>query len=65
MLGVLAGVVSMAEAACKEKISEQSIGRWRADFLSTPRARTMGRPHTKVLRPMSKLCRDRSVWAPQ
>ena len=33
MLGVLAGEVSMAEAACKEKISEQSIGRWRADFL--------------------------------
>ena len=36
-----------------------------ADFFSTPRALTMGRPHTKVLRPMSKLCRLRSVCAPQ
>ena len=36
-----------------------------ADFLRMPRARTMGRPHTKVLRPMSKLWRDRSVCAPQ
>ena len=35
VLSVLAGEVSMAEAARKEKISEQSIGRWRADFLKT------------------------------
>ena len=36
-----------------------------ADFLRTPRAWIMGRPQTKVSRPMSKLCRLRSVWAPQ
>ena len=36
-----------------------------ADFLRIPRALIMGRPHTKVSRPMSKLCRLRSVWAPQ
>lgn len=52
VLAVLAGEVSVSEAARKEKVSEQSIHRWRADFvecgkvglsagrtgLSTPRA---------------------------
>ena len=33
MLSVLAGELSIAEAARKEKVSEQSIGRWKADFL--------------------------------
>jgi transposase len=33
VLAVLAGDVSVAEAARKEKISEQSIGRWKAEFL--------------------------------
>ncbi len=33
VLSVLAGEVSVAEAARKEKVSEQSIGRWKADFL--------------------------------
>ena len=33
VLSVLAGEVSVAEAARKEKISEQSIGRWKAEFL--------------------------------
>ena len=33
VLAVLAGEVSIAEAARKEKVSEQSIGRWKADFL--------------------------------
>ena len=36
-----------------------------ADFLSTPRALIRGRVRTKVSRPMLKLCRLRSVWAPQ
>jgi hypothetical protein len=31
VLGVLAGEVSIAEAARRGKISEQSIGRWKAD----------------------------------
>ncbi|PZT88936.1 MAG: transposase, partial [Gordonia sp. (in: high G+C Gram-positive bacteria)] len=30
MLSVLAGEMSIAEAARKEKVSEQSIGRWKA-----------------------------------
>ena len=30
---VLAGEMSIAEAARKEKVSEQSIGRWKAEFL--------------------------------
>lgn len=33
VLAVLAGEVSVAEAARKEKVSEQLIGRWRAEFL--------------------------------
>jgi transposase len=38
VLSVLAGEMSIAEAARKEKISEQSIGRWKADFLEAGKA---------------------------
>jgi hypothetical protein len=33
VLSVIAGEMSIAEATRREKISEQSIGRWKADFL--------------------------------
>ncbi|MQA06799.1 MAG: helix-turn-helix domain-containing protein, partial [Streptosporangiales bacterium] len=33
VLSVLAGEVTVAEAARREKVSEQSIGRWKAEFL--------------------------------
>ncbi|WP_345031193.1 transposase, partial [Brevibacterium pityocampae] len=33
VLSVLAGEMSIAEAARKEKVSEHSIGRWKAEFL--------------------------------
>ena len=33
MLSVLAGEMTIAEAARREKVGEQSIGRWKADFL--------------------------------
>ena len=33
VLSILAGEVTIAEAARREKVSEQSIGRWKADFL--------------------------------
>jgi transposase len=33
VLAILAGEMSMAEAARKEKVSEQSIGRWKAEFI--------------------------------
>ena len=33
VLSVLAGEMTIAEAARKEKISEQFIGRWKAEFL--------------------------------
>jgi len=33
VLSVLAGELTVAEAARREKGSEQSIGRWKADFL--------------------------------
>ena len=33
VLSVLAGEMSIADAARKEKVSEQSIGRWKAEFL--------------------------------
>ncbi|BDZ62364.1 hypothetical protein Lsed01_00973 [Demequina sediminis] len=44
VLAVLAGELSIAEAARKEKVSEQSIGRWKADFLEAGKsALTTGR----------------------
>lgn len=33
VLSVLAGEMSIADAARREKVSEQSIGRWKAEFL--------------------------------
>ncbi len=33
VLSVITGEISIAEAARREKVSEQSIGRWKADFL--------------------------------
>ncbi len=33
VLSVIAGELTIAEAARREKVSEQSIGRWKADFL--------------------------------
>lgn len=33
VLSVIAGELSMAEAARREKVSEQSFGRWKAEFL--------------------------------
>ncbi|RLP05870.1 transposase [Propionibacterium australiense] len=50
VLAVLAGEVSVAEAARKEKVSEQSIGRWRAEFLEAGRsamATGRSRPSTR------------------
>ena len=37
VLAILAGELSIAEAARKEKISEQSIGRWKAEFIEAGR----------------------------
>ena len=34
VLSVIAGETTVAEAARREKVSEQSIGRWKADFLA-------------------------------
>jgi transposase len=33
VLSVLAGELTIAEGARRERVSEQSIGRWKADFL--------------------------------
>ena len=38
VLSVLAGEASMSELARREKVSEQSIGRWKAEFLQAGRA---------------------------
>jgi transposase len=44
VLSVLAGEVTIAEAARRNKVSEQSIGRWKADFLEAGKsALTAGR----------------------
>jgi transposase len=37
VLAILAGEMSIAEAARKEKVSEQSIGRWKAEFIEACR----------------------------
>lgn len=37
VLAILAGEMSIAEAARKEKVSEQSIGRWKAEFIEAGR----------------------------
>lgn len=37
VLAILSGELSMAEAARKEKVSEQSIGRWKAEFIEAGR----------------------------
>ena len=45
VLSVLSGELSIAEAARKEKVSEQSIGRWKAEFLEGGKtALAAGRP---------------------
>lgn len=33
VLSILAGELSVAQAARQEKVSEQSVGRWKAEFL--------------------------------
>ncbi len=33
VMSVIAGELTVAEAARREKVSEQSVGRWKADFL--------------------------------
>ncbi len=37
VLSVLAGEASIAELASREKVSEQSIGRWKAELLEAGR----------------------------
>lgn len=43
VLSVLAGEMTIAEAARREKVSEQSIGRWKADFFEVGSS-SSGRP---------------------
>ncbi len=59
VLSVIAGEVTVAEAARREKVSEQSIGRWKADFLEAgrppwPRAGRGPRPGRSSSRPRSR-----------
>jgi transposase len=53
VLAILAGEMSIAEAARKEKVSEQSIGRWKAEFIEAGRtalvAGRSGRPSREGL----------------
>jgi transposase len=37
VLAILAGEMSIAETARKEQVSEQSIGRWKAEFIEAGR----------------------------
>lgn len=59
VLAVLAGEVSVTEAARKEQVSEQSIHRWKADFVDGGKtALTAGRSGpprgSSSLRPRSR-----------
>ncbi len=56
VLAVLSGEVSVAEAARKEKMSEQSIHRWRIEFVEA------GRPPWPRERPARRLARR--SWRP-
>ena len=38
VLCVLAGEMTIAEVARREKVSEQSVGRWKSDFLESGKA---------------------------
>ncbi|MGN6686443.1 MAG: transposase [Actinomycetales bacterium] len=59
VMSVLAGEMTIAEAARKEKISEQSIGRWKAD--SSKPARPRWRRADRGLRHGSSNSRPRSL----
>ena len=51
VLSILAGEITIAEAARKEKVSEQSIGRWKAEFLEaevTELTRALGEAAVEV-----------------
>lgn len=51
VVSILAGETSIAEDARKEKVYEQSIGRWKADFLEAGRtALTAGRAVSRAER---------------
>jgi len=59
VLSVLAGEVSVSEAARKEKVSEQSIHRWKADFVEAGKtALTAGRtgPSTREAQLEAEVC---------
>jgi len=43
VLSILAGEMSLAEAAGWEKVSEQSIGRWKSEFLEGGKAALVAR----------------------
>ena len=44
VLSVLAGEMTIAEAARREKVPERSIGRWKADFFEGREDRAHGGP---------------------
>ncbi len=59
VMSVLAGEVTIVQAARKEKVSEQSISRWKAEFLEArprwpraERARRLGRTSSRRRSPI-------------
>jgi transposase len=55
-MSALAGEMTIAEAARREKVSEQSIGRWKADFLEAGKTALAARksgPSTREEQPRS------------
>jgi len=59
VLSILAGEISLAEATRREKVSEQSIGRWKAEFLEGGKAALVAGKTGPSIRP----CRGSSTRA--
>ena len=57
VLAILAGEMSIAETARKEKVSEQSIGRWKAEFIEAGK--------TALVAGRSGPSSRRSSWRPR
>ena len=52
VLSILAGEMTHAEASCRDTVSEQLIGRCKAEFLEG------GRPHSLLGRPAHRVARS-------
>ena len=55
VLSILAGEMTVAEAARRNKVSETSVGKWKQQFLEAGRLGLAGRPGRRAGRSSSRL----------